>query len=55
MRRLTALAFLSAAVVADGITVGTLKGLLSQYQGELRKAYAGEMQGPPIGEGGAGR
>ena len=33
----------------------TLKGLLAQYHEELRKAYAGEMQGPPIGGGGVGR
>ncbi|MDP2958703.1 MAG: peptidase dimerization domain-containing protein [Longimicrobiales bacterium] len=32
-----------------------LKALLAEYHGELRKAYAAEMQGPPIGGGRAGR
>ena len=32
----------------------TLKGLLAQYHAELRKAYAAEMEGPPVGGGGGG-
>jgi len=34
---------------AVGEEHATLKALLSEYHGELRKAYAGEMRGPPIG------
>jgi hypothetical protein len=33
----------------------TLKGLLAEYHRELRKVYAGEMQGPPMGGIDAGR
>jgi metal-dependent amidase/aminoacylase/carboxypeptidase family protein len=33
----------------------TLKALLAEYHAELRKTYAAEMQGPPIGGGGGDR
>jgi hypothetical protein len=33
----------------------TLQALLAEYHAELRKVYAGEIQGPPIGGDGAGR
>jgi hypothetical protein len=55
-----------AAVLYDFLTDGklrdavgteqtTLAGLLEQYHAQLRKVYAQEMQGPPVGADKPGR